>query len=169
MPLLTLNQAAKAAKKSKAALLDAIKNGRLSAPKDELGRYQIDPAELFRVYPPNQPENQQENRNRPPPEPRETGILQATVEHLRELLRQVEGERDDLRRRLDTEGEERRRVQSQLTALLTDQREKPAPEALPPASQPPAAIRPWVIALVAAAMAGVAALAVSTGTLHPLP
>ena len=51
MPLLTLNQAAKEAGKSKQTILDAIRNGRLSAPKDEQGRYQIDPAELFRVYP----------------------------------------------------------------------------------------------------------------------
>ena len=97
MPALTLNQAAKAAKKSKATLLESIKNGRLTAPKDDLGRYKIDPAELFRVYPPNQSETGNENQSRPQGEPQETSVLQATVEHLRELLRQIESERDDLR------------------------------------------------------------------------
>jgi hypothetical protein len=40
---------------------------------------------------------------------------------LRELVRQIEGERDDLRRRLDRETEERRKTQIKLTALLTHQ------------------------------------------------
>ncbi len=35
---------------------------------------------------------------------------------------------DDLRTRLDAEGEERRRTQAQLTALLTDQSVKPEPD-----------------------------------------
>lgn len=49
---LTLGQAAKEVGKSKTALSNAIKNGRLSAGKSEGGSYEIDPAELFRVYPP---------------------------------------------------------------------------------------------------------------------
>lgn len=125
MPALTLNQAAKAAKKSKAALLESIRNGRLTAPKDDLGRYQIDAAELFRVYPANQPTTGDENHGRPQGEPQETSALRVTVENLRELLRQIEGERDDLRRRLDQSEEERRSTQTKLTALLTDQRAKP--------------------------------------------
>ncbi len=47
----TLGQAAKATGKTKTTIQVAIKNGRLSASKDDLGRYQIDPAELHRVYP----------------------------------------------------------------------------------------------------------------------
>ena len=127
MPELTLNQAAKAAKKSKATLLESIKKGRMTAPKDDLGRYKIDPAELFRVYPPKPSETGNENQSRPQGEPHETSVLQATVEHLRELLRQVESERDDLRQRLDKSEDERRATQTKLTALLTDQRAKPEP------------------------------------------
>jgi hypothetical protein len=52
MPLLTLNQAAKVAEKSKSTLLGAIKSKRLSAFKTPLNQWQIDPDELFRVYPP---------------------------------------------------------------------------------------------------------------------
>ncbi len=101
MPTLTLNQAAKAAKKSKATLLDAIRNGRMSAPKDDLGRYQIDPAELFRVYPPDRSETGNENLGRPQEETAETSTLRVTVNHLRELIQQIESERDNLRERLD--------------------------------------------------------------------
>ena len=50
--------------------------------------------------------------------------MQAQLEGMQGELEQVKGERDDLRRRLDAEGEERRK----LTALLTDQREKPTAE-----------------------------------------
>lgn len=49
---LTLGQAAKAADRSKTAVLRAIQNGRLSAEKDETGQYAIEPAELFRVFTP---------------------------------------------------------------------------------------------------------------------
>jgi len=49
---LTLGQAAKEVGISKPSLSAAIKKGRLSAPKNEFGSYEIDPAELFRVYPP---------------------------------------------------------------------------------------------------------------------
>jgi hypothetical protein len=48
---LTLGQASKEAGISKPSLSAAIKKGRLSAVKNESGYYEIDPAELFRVYP----------------------------------------------------------------------------------------------------------------------
>jgi len=127
MPALTLNQAAKEAGRAKATILDAIRSGRMSAPKNDIGRYQIDPAELFRVYPPKRSEAGNENQSRPEGEPHETRVLEAKVEALRELLGQLESERDDLRERLDKSEDERRATQTKLTALLTDQRAKPEP------------------------------------------
>ena len=47
----TLNQAATEAGISKATVSLAIKKGRLSAHKKEDGSYEIQPAELFRVWP----------------------------------------------------------------------------------------------------------------------
>ena len=49
--LYTLSQAAKACGKNKATILYAIKKGRLSATRNEREEWQIDPAELSRVYP----------------------------------------------------------------------------------------------------------------------
>lgn len=46
----TLGQAAKATGKAKGTIKNAIDKGRLSASKDDLGQYQIDGAELSRVY-----------------------------------------------------------------------------------------------------------------------
>jgi len=48
--MLTLGQAARVARKSKTTLARAIKSGRLSATRRDDGSYQIDPAELSRVY-----------------------------------------------------------------------------------------------------------------------
>lgn len=48
----TLGQAAKACGKTKPTILARINSGKLSAVRDERGQWQIDPAELARVYPP---------------------------------------------------------------------------------------------------------------------
>src|ERR1700730_17408275 len=48
----TLGQAAKAVGRSKTSILRSIKAGRISAGRDELGQWAIEPCELHRVYPP---------------------------------------------------------------------------------------------------------------------
>ncbi|MBV9218439.1 MAG: hypothetical protein JOY94_03410 [Methylobacteriaceae bacterium] len=52
MTVLSLREAAQEAGTSKSTILRAIQSGRLSAPRNHDGGYDIDPAELFRVYPP---------------------------------------------------------------------------------------------------------------------
>ena len=47
----TLGDAARATGKSKPTIAKAIKRGQISAIKADDGSYQIDPAELHRVYP----------------------------------------------------------------------------------------------------------------------
>jgi hypothetical protein len=109
----TLGEAARATGKSKPTLARAIKNGMISAARRENGSYEIDPAELHRVYPPVTPDagsptgtmQQTETAN-------VTGPLQREVALLREMV-------DDLRRRLDASEEERRQLSLRL---LPDQR-----------------------------------------------
>jgi hypothetical protein len=48
----TIAMAAAAVGRNKTAILRAIKAGKISVSKDENGEWQIDPAELHRVYPP---------------------------------------------------------------------------------------------------------------------
>jgi len=159
MPPLTLNQAAKEAGKSKQTLLDAIRGGRLTAPKDEQGRYQIDPAELFRVYPPTSQLPDTETETDPTRPEAETVFFERIIAGL-------ESERDDLRRRLDQseaarerEAAERREAQNRLTALLTYQ---PTPQADPPQTAPeppqPPPPRPWPTPLTFWLAAAAAAL-----------
>lgn len=147
MKYLTLNQAAKQARKSKAALLESLNNGTLSGNKNNLNQWQIDPAELFRVYPENWLEEPKIEPQKPP----------KTAETLAELLeiekREREREREILRESLEkAEASHRREVErleetiererqqadhwrQQATNLLTHQPE-PAPNPPEKAKQP---------------------------------
>ena len=130
----SLSQAAKATGKSKATIHRAVQSGKISAVKDDAsGTLRIDPAELHRVFPVSQerPRNDNMRQNETADE---TAVLQAKLEQERQERQrervQLEATVDDLRRRLDAEGEERRR----LTAILTDQsqtRPKPRRWTLP--------------------------------------
>jgi excisionase family DNA binding protein len=120
----TLAQAAEATGKSRSTIFRAIQNGKISATRDDMTQgWLIEPAELHRVYPvvaPDTDDDQPRNGHAQGPDKREIDLL-------REMLVSKDGVIDDLRRRLDLEGEERRR----LTAILTDQREKPEPPRRP--------------------------------------
>jgi hypothetical protein len=111
IPVYTLGEASKATGMSKAALSKAIAKGRISAQKDETGRFQIDPAELHRVYPPINTEKQLNEQERTQETASVNRELKAKYEAVAELLEQVKGERDELRKDRD----EWRR---QATALL---------------------------------------------------
>jgi len=103
---------------SKAALSRAIKRGAISAEKQLDGSFKIDPAELHRVYP--AVTEQLARTTADTTELQTQNIeLQAKLEAATQRLHDKDGVIDDLRRRLDTEGEERRR----LMAVLTDQRQ----------------------------------------------
>lgn len=118
---MTLNEAAKSCQKAKGTILKAIRDGRISAPKDENGRYKIDPSELHRAFPLTRPDqsekpiltsaDEQENRL-------EIERLRAELKAANTLTENMTETVADLRERLDRESEERRK----LTAMLTDQR-----------------------------------------------
>jgi|SRR5258708_1820386 hypothetical protein len=143
----SLKQAAIAADKSKPTILRAIQSGKISAEKDAQGEWQIEPAELHRVYPPVSERNgsgePEWNDTQQADSPVETALLRAEVQQMRERFSSIEIDRDrerreasdtitDLRKRLDQSEQERRDVNRQLTALLTDERPKseaPGPNA----------------------------------------
>lgn len=101
---LTLNQAAKACGRSKSTLLNAISSGRMSAPKDERGRYAIDPAELHRAFPFQVPDRSADRFPEPQPTTSENHPttlpdrgLEREVELLREMLAKAEANADHWR------------------------------------------------------------------------
>ena len=109
----TLGTASKATGKSKSTILKAISSGRISAVKDDLGQWEIDPSELHRVYRPVSVNRSPEHLIERQDTPREPPDLSRENEILR-------GEVEDLRRRLDEETAERRK----LTYMLMEPRKR---------------------------------------------
>ena len=128
MAVLTLNQAAKAAKKSKSTIQYALKTGRLSGYKDEKGNYQIDTSELFRVYNSNSSDAYDRSIIEHVESDVKTALLVQKLEFLEQRLDKLEQEKNEISRRLDKSEEERRETQAKLTALLTFQQEQPVKE-----------------------------------------
>ena len=135
----SLKQAATATGKSKPTILRAIQSGKISAEKDAQGEWQIEPAELHRVYEPAMERTGSDeticNDTQQADLPIETALLRAEVQQMRERFASLEMDRErdrreasdtitDLRKRLDQSEQERRDKDRQLTALLTDQRPK---------------------------------------------
>jgi len=127
----SLKQAADATGRSKPTILRAIQTGNISANKSGLGEWEIDPAELHRVYP---PVASGVTRTGAPDAEETVGILllkqELTAKEERLTALQEERERErrqlteritELRDQLARAEEERREKDRQLTALLTDQ------------------------------------------------
>jgi len=110
-------RAAKLVNRSKGAIIKAIREGRISGEKNDNGEWRIEPSELFRVYPAANTDTDTNPEKVNVRTPHEINGLQAEIEVLRELVDTLKSERNDLRGRLDQEGQERR----QLMARLTDQ------------------------------------------------
>ena len=123
--MLTLGEAAREVGKTKPAIANAIKSGRISATRDDKGQYQIDPAELFRVYPAKSKELGETI-------PHESATLQRENELLREQLATVQEEREReralLQNQLERERQQADHWRQQATMLLTHQPQPAAAE-----------------------------------------
>jgi hypothetical protein len=155
--MFTLGQAAKQSGVSKTAISRAIKSGRLSATRSETGDYQIDPAELFRVYPASVNRDTQTERDATP---QDATLLRAELAILNEERererKQMQETIEDLRRRLDAESEERRQL---LRLLPPPQPAQDSPASPAQASASWWTARPWfVAALVVVCLVAAAAL-----------
>ena len=89
----TLAQAAKAVNRTKPCLFAAIQKGRISASKNALGQWEIEPAELFRVY---KPVNDVDDDLVPVVAEKEAQLreLKAKLDAMRELNEELRGQRD---------------------------------------------------------------------------
>lgn len=119
---LTLGEASKQTGKSKATLSRAVKNGRISAHKQEDGSFSIEPSELFRVYKRVYDETLTTARNttnetiRNPTSTPEKDIEIAT---LRAELSAARDKIDDLKRQADEIREDRDAWKHQASRLLS--------------------------------------------------
>lgn len=130
MTYLTLGQAAKESGRQKSTILEAIRSGRLSATRDDRRQWQIDPAELFRVFEPKP----QTERDRTP-----TNTSEQSSEIARMLAKEQE-ERARERRQLENTIEDLRadrdHWRQQASALLTYRPEPEREPDLPPEAAP---------------------------------
>ncbi len=130
----SLKQAAEAAGRGKPAILKAIRSGRISAKKNEMGQWEIDPVELHRVYPlvtGSASGTGSGERQETPKETLEIKVLETKVEALKQQLSRERETVNDLRQRLDKSEDERRKTTEQLTGLLTHQQEETAQQKPP--------------------------------------
>jgi hypothetical protein len=123
----SLKQAAAATGKTKTTILRAIQTNKISATKDALGAWQVDPAELHRVYRPVGDDSASDVRQ----------TQRDASDFYERLLAEKDRQITALSDQLAAADEERRTTLRQLTAILTDQREKaiitPPPETTPAA------------------------------------
>jgi len=122
----SLGQAAKETGLDKSTISRAIKSGRLSAQRKDGSGYEIDPAELFRVFPPAAKEQTSPSL----PTDASTDVLlenrelRIKLEAAEARIRDKDEEVHDLRRRLDLEGEERRKLTMMLLAYHPQEQPK---------------------------------------------
>ena len=127
--MMTLGEAAKQAGISKSTLSRAIKSGRVSAFRTDDGAFSIDPAELFRVYPPQHAThvgNGSMTRGATPSAtdatPAENAALKAEIEGLKAQLSLMKEHADDLKSQRD--GWQKQAEAAQR--LLSDHRPAPS-------------------------------------------
>jgi len=111
MTTFSIRDAAREAGVSKTSILRAIQSGRMSAPRKDDGGYAIDPAELFRAFPPKGTGMEQGDRSGDmdrgqtvPPRQEEPdhlsaryAALEAEVQALKELVRRLDLDKMDLK------------------------------------------------------------------------
>jgi hypothetical protein len=110
---LTAREAGIRVGKTRQAIIKAIRKGTISAEKDASGEWRIEPVELFRVYPPVPPVDD----NQPTTDTTtDTGGLQREIRLLQERIADLVEDRDHWRGQAE-----------QAMRLLTDQRPAPQP------------------------------------------
>lgn len=101
MTKLSANRAAKEAGVAKKTLLEALTSGRMSAGKNDKGHWEIDPAELFRVFPKTSGAGESGTVPHPPKKTSENNDLLIEVATLREQLKSAEKEKDYLSEKIE--------------------------------------------------------------------
>ena len=108
---MNIHQAAKAVGVARSTLYRDIQEGKVSVGKDGRGKPYVDVSELERAYGsvtlPDTSETVPNGQSKTPQKDNKDSALQSEFDLLREQIALLKDERDDLRRRLDEEAEER--------------------------------------------------------------
>ena len=134
MALISVSDAARLTGRNRSTIIRAIEKGHLSAGRDSFGRYEIDPAELERVYGTLRSPDARDDAEHHDASESNAATMVREVELLREMLTQERDERQreraDHERERRTWEEERAFMRTLLERnteqikLLADQRER---------------------------------------------
>jgi hypothetical protein len=125
MKQLTPAQAGALVGMTKAGILRAIHSGKLSATLNDNKHYQIDPAELFRVYEPLSTGGNSDDKVDDNATSDQSDALREKVAMLERIVADKDDQIADLRGRLDAEAEERRKLTMMLTTTKVEEKPKP--------------------------------------------
>lgn len=117
--LIPVAEAAGMVGKSRMALMKAIAKGKISASRDVHGRWQIDPAELTRVYRVIATANSNQPLEMADGSSMIAEVLQVRLAAMEARCAEQATTIDDLRTQRDQEQAERKQAQTQLMALLS--------------------------------------------------
>lgn len=130
----SLSEAAKATGKNKTTVQRAIKNGKISASKGDIGSYEIEPSELHRVFPPVAAQRDAQHRQSNDTQQSKSASINSDLARVLELEKElaiaherVNGLEAHKEQMADTINDLRKRLDSsegRVTALLTDGRTK---------------------------------------------
>jgi hypothetical protein len=98
--MLSLSEAATAAGIAKSTIWRAVKAGRVSATRTPMGTYQVDPAELFRVFP-AMPKNVEMKQPAPATETGAVAALEGQISALKEVSGLLKEQLEDVRKDRD--------------------------------------------------------------------
>jgi len=117
---LSLNKASKEAGISKSTLSEALNSGRLTAEKDDRGRWKIDPAALFQVFP--KTSSNEHIEPKPNTDPNIENLikiarLEAELEASKKLQAKAEETAEYVQRKLDEADQDRRNADARLEDL----------------------------------------------------
>lgn len=116
MTYLSLGEAAKAAGVAKGTISKALKSGKLSYVEKTTAGYQIDPAELFRVFPRKQVEVPLNERLETQTETPELAVLRVRLEAAEQRAIDLDRHAADLAKQLDRVHDEKLRLMALLPA-----------------------------------------------------
>ena len=144
---LSLGQAARETGKSKSVISNALKSGRLSGRRNEKEEWEIDPAELFRVFPPQNGQQSGSERFSTPENP--------LIELLREQLRLAQEQIKQGYEREQQATEEKMRLLAMLEIEQTARRDMELKLLSAPTVRPGNA-RLWILLVLLLASIGAA-------------
>lgn len=99
--MLSLSEAATAAGIAKSTIWRAVKAGRISATKTDTGGFRIEPAELFRVFPPATPPATEMTQGAMAIERAATAALEAQITALKDVSSLLREQLEDTRKDRD--------------------------------------------------------------------